>query len=452
MRGVLTSPFLGWLLVGICCGICTAGEAGGNGAKAGAEAGARTVQGASGDEIAWGSDYAVAMESARRRATMMVVAFGDSASDAWKPFASVVEEDPLVRRKLRHAVCVRLPVDASIQSGGKPVVLLEHPAFAGLSGRPGIAILDFVISQAERKGQVVRTVAMAQGRVLRRGDFDALPDPGPVSTRVPAAEIAGQEDYEQARQAAQRQGKMLLIYFRRGDGGGGCREFEEQTLADTEVRAALGSYVVVRVPDDGKVSIDGRPRVLLEEGAFAEMAGLPGIAVVDYGDPASDHYGQVVSAFPFLKGRAYGVFEMLQILNLPPGTLTQRTLIYAVRTHPDHPASTDGVLDANLTHEAESHSRYQASIRLQGHHRWETRFHRINRKLPRGLLACEVCAESWPGENLLEAAIDCVHSWRLSSGHWSAVRSREPFFGYDMKRGSNGIWYATGIFGRRHSP
>jgi hypothetical protein len=29
------------------------------------------------------------------------------------------------------------------------------------------------------------------------------------------------------------------------------------------------------------------------------------------------------------------------------------------------------------------------------------------------------------------------------------VRSRHPLFGYDIKRGQNGIWYATGIFGRR---
>ncbi|HJT35965.1 MAG TPA: hypothetical protein VJ783_28310, partial [Pirellulales bacterium] len=40
-----------------------------------------------------------------------------------------------------------------------------------------------------------------------------------------------------------------------------------------------------------------------------------------------------------------------------------------------------------------------------------------------------------------------VDSWRHSSGHWSAVYHRQPRFGYDMKRGVNGIWYATGLFG-----
>ena len=119
---------------------------------------------------------------------------------------------------------------------------------------------------------------------------------------------------------------------------------------------------------------------------------------------------------------------MAVILDLPPGTLTQRTLIYAVRIHPDKPASTSGQSDADLLEEAQSHSQYQADIRLQGHHFWESRFHRIIARLPGGLTAREVCAESWPGDNLVEAAIECVRCWRLSDGHWSAVAGRQPLF------------------------
>jgi hypothetical protein len=136
---------------------------------------------------------------------------------------------------------------------------------------------------------------------------------------------------------------------------------------------------------------------------------------------------------------------MAVILTLPPGTLTQRTLIYAVRTHPEKPASADGELSPYLLEETRDHSQYQADIRLQGHHFWESRFHRVMSRL-NGSSAREVCAESWPGQNLVDAAEECVHSWRQSSGHWSAVRSPQRSFGYDMKRGSNGIWYATGIF------
>jgi hypothetical protein len=129
--------------------------------------------------------------------------------------------------------------------------------------------------------------------------------------------------------------------------------------------------------------------------------------------------------------------------------LTQRTLILAVRIHPEGPSSTDGVFLTTLAKESESHARHQAQINLQGHHNWESRFHRISARLPGGHSAQEVCAESWPRMGLIAAALDCVHSWRQSSGHWSAVLSRHSYFGYDMKRGSNGVWYATGIFSTR---
>jgi hypothetical protein len=100
-------------------------------------------------------------------------------------------------------------------------------------------------------------------------------------------------------------------------------------------------------------------------------------------------------------------------------------------------------------HEAASHARHQASLDLQGHHQWDQRFHSISAQLPAGLIAQEICAESWPGQPLVAAAQECVHSWRQSQGHWNAVRTRHPLFGYDMQRGASGVWYATGIFGRR---
>lgn len=141
--------------------------------------------------------------------------------------------------------------------------------------------------------------------------------------------------------------------------------------------------------------------------------------------------------------------EQLEIIrNLPPGTPTQQAIIYAIRTHPDAPASTNGTFDPMLAKEAERHSLHQARIQSQGHHNWDRRFRRINAALPAGMTATEVCAESWPGQTLAEAAAECVNSWRQSPGHWAAVSTACPLYGYDMKRGRNGVWYATGIFGQ----
>lgn len=255
--------------------------------------------------------------------------------------------------------------------------------------------------------------------------------------------------YAEAVEVAQREAKMLLIWFQKPGGCRLCDEFSRKTLSDPEVAAKLKDWVKVKLPLDAAIQNESGTIVLLEHATFAEMLGRPGLAILDFVHKDARYFGSVVSTFPFISDRAYTAGEMLVILDLPPGTLTQRTLIYAVRTHPDRPASTQGKLDPILIKEASLQAGYQARIREQGHQNWDSRFHRINAKLPPGVTASEVCAESWPGEHLLEAAIECVRCWRLSSGHWEAVRARHPVYGYDMKRGSNGIWYATGIFGGR---
>jgi len=273
---------------------------------------------------------------------------------------------------------------------------------------------------------------------------DSLPD-GALS------EAAWHTSYAKAMQEAKDQKKMLLIYFESPDEKADtrCRRFRQEVLSDATVIAKMRDYVRLRMPTDATIRSGGKDVRVLKHPAFREMLGRPGLAIIDYASEGKSYYGRVVSTFPLADNLHYSPDRVKVILGLPPGTLTQRTLIYAVRIHPDGPRSTHGQLSETLLHEARSHSEHQADIQLQGHHNWESRFHQINRRLPRGLMAVEVCAESWPGENLVEAAIECVRCWRFSSGHWSAVRAHHPRFGYDMRRGRNGIWYATGIFGRR---
>jgi hypothetical protein len=269
-----------------------------------------------------------------------------------------------------------------------------------------------------------------------------------LAATASAAPQTWQTDYAQAMAQAKRESKMFLILFCAAGDASRCDCLADGVLDDAKVSAKLDGFVRLRLPLDATIRKNGKPLVLIEHPVFREMLGRQGIAIIDYAHKDAAYYDTVVSCFPMLRDEPYSADKVLVMLNLPPGTLTQRTLIYAVRIHPEHPASTAGELDSNLAQEAESHSIYQARIRLQGHHNWETRFQRISRRL-RGLTASEVCAESWPGEGLLQAAIECVRCWRLSSGHWSAVRARQRCYGYDMRRGSNGIWYATGIFGGR---
>jgi hypothetical protein len=287
-----------------------------------------------------------------------------------------------------------------------------------------------------------------------------------------APRVPWRTNYRRAYAAAKREGKLLLVYFYRDGKDSACERFEREALADPGVRKKLQKYVCVKTPVDEKIGDsmevkekpkgDSRifadhasmvpeksgqsPTRRIDHEAFREMLGRPGIAIVDFRSKDPTIAGRVVSEFPLTEKLWYSPEKMRVILELPQGTLTQRTIIFAVRTHPDRPASADGKPDPYLLKEAADQAQYQARICVQGHQRWGQRFARIGARL-RGCAPREVCAESWPDENLVEAAVECVRCWRLSSGHWSAVRSRHRRFGYDMKRGRNGVWYATGIVG-----
>jgi hypothetical protein len=258
------------------------------------------------------------------------------------------------------------------------------------------------------------------------------------------------EDYQLGLATAAHRSQFALVWFYDAAAGERNSRFESDVLSQSLIADAIAERcVAVKLPIGAKSASEDSPLKLLDYPAFADMHHSPGLAMIDMTDADSPLFRQVVSVYPFTRGEI-SAERLAVLLALPQGTLTQRTLMFAVRTHPERPRSTEGKVSSLLLRETESHAAHQARITLQGHHNWETRFHAINARLPGGLLAREVCAESWPGQNLIEAAEECVHSWRQSSGHWEAVRSKHELFGYDMKLGRNGVWYATGIFGSRN--
>jgi hypothetical protein len=254
--------------------------------------------------------------------------------------------------------------------------------------------------------------------------------------------------YEPAYLAAARERKMLVVYFAPEQDEWSRQEFERVTLADPNITEWLKRYVAVRIPQSSPHIHGPEFGALLSDPAFVEMKRRPGFAIVDLVGDRPDLFGYVTFVRPFRPNEPCAPFELATILNLPRATLTQRSMIYAVRMHPEQPQSARANASPYLLDQAARQSQYQASIQLQGHHNWDTRFHQISGSLGSVYSAQEVVAESWGWEEtILDAAKECVHSWRQSPGHWSAVRAPHTFYGYDMKRGGNGKYYGTGIFG-----
>lgn len=366
----------------------------------------------------WLDRYDVAVHRAIDESKLLMLVFYDAKdADSFGPLDRAVDADPALAEALGQCVCARLPLSATQTPDPASGRLTDHPAFGKLEGRPGMVVLDFAHADAPYYGRPVSVIAPLDAQSLTADvlkNVVALPA-GNLAQRtrayesrrsVPAA-FQWLDDYGLAYHRARRDGKMLLVYFQKPGSPDGER-FERETLGDADVQQGMAPFVCVRLTTDAVLPESDPPVRILAHRSFQEMLDREGVAVVDLEHKDASYYGQVVSTFPLLKQHWYTPARMKTILDLPPGTLTQRTMIYAVRVHPERPASTQGAINTNLLSEAEKHSAYQARIRLQGHHAWGTRFQRILTRLPGGLTPTEVCAESWPGERLLEAALDCV--------------------------------------------
>jgi len=108
--------------------------------------------------------------------------------------------------------------------------------------------------------------------------------------------------------------------------------------------------------------------------------------------------------------------------------------------------SLQGKQHPTLQKMAEEHAAYQARVHRQGHQGWGGRYSRLQVALPDCNSFKEVANQSWPGQDQTDAAKEAYHSWRQSSGHWSAVNGHCRYWGYAMVLGSNGTWYMCAIF------
>jgi len=248
------------------------------------------------------------------------------------------------------------------------------------------------------------------------------------------------DDYATALAAAGERGVMLLVSIEPT-----ARRQDNDRVAERLVASSLRERFTAG--GDGwvfcRLGMEEGGRELVQSPALSELRRGPGIFVID--QTPGRWRGRVVSVLPRTPGRYYqfAAADLELLPSLPHGSLTQRSLILAVRRHPARPLSTCGNSDESLAAAAAAHAAHQARLRRQGHHGWEARSQQFAGG--RGG-ASEVCAESWPDQDLLDSCVDCVACWRQSAGHWQAVSSPQAAYGYDISRGANGIWYATGIF------
>jgi hypothetical protein len=159
-----------------------------------------------------------------------------------------------------------------------------------------------------------------------------------LTTLLPAP-VHFHKDYYPAYVEARKSGKMLLVDFGTG--------FDFKTLD----QKSLERYVICQVPVDYSLKIDGKQARLIDAPAFTCLQQQAGIAVVDLQNKS--HFRETVSVLPQRYAAAYYVGALL---DLPAGSLTQRTLTWAFRVHQERPPCTNGTADPTMMEHADHHS------------------------------------------------------------------------------------------------
>lgn len=251
-------------------------------------------------------------------------------------------------------------------------------------------------------------------------------------------------DYYEAQVAAEKRYQNLLINFTDNSAESQDLSTHLHTLV---LYKHLKFYTTAELPTTTTITYGDAEHQLIKEDFAKYLYGQPGIVIINYSNPEDPTYNYSVSAIParYLNTQD----KILKLLQLPEGSITQRTMIWALRTHPARPQSVNGPQNNYLRTETALAAQYQAQIGQQGHHNWNARFARISNRIPG--LAKEIVSETWPGRNrLVPAALDLVNSWyeadrHQAVGHWGVAMRRTQAYSYDMAYGSNGLWYSSGI-------
>lgn len=253
---------------------------------------------------------------------------------------------------------------------------------------------------------------------------------GAASLRA-AEPLDWHDDYFTAYSQAEQEGKLLFIFFRDEKQPLVADSYQHTVLTDEILTEPLAKVVRVVVPTD--IRIPETNELLLEHPAFAHQAQRQGIAILDLTDPQSNLYGTVISAHPFKSGRHLTARSTKIVLELPRGTITQRSIIYAARVHPRRPAGAQGRATVKLLTFAKDHSHTMARSSSMYHSNYG---------------GMEIVANIGPQGTIIDTAKSLINMWYHSPAHWNILSGKHGGFGLDMQRSRNGHWYATGVFGR----
>ncbi len=279
---------------------------------------------------------------------------------------------------------------------------------------------------------------------------DSLEQPGIAS---PAEPLSWHNDYLAAYVEASQEKRYLLMLFRESIAGGEPLATTDTVFAPS-IRPMLEQFSRVELPLNAAMPVlsskanDSQngdlPNLLLKHRSFRHLGMQPGIAIVDLTDPTSTNHARVVSVLRLPGNGQFNDDDLMLALNLPKGSIGQRTLLFAIRsTVPDSSLSMRE-FSPTLIELAHRNSRYMAQAGQVGSFDEDTRNQRIVQDFGPQAELKELVFATDSETTIREAAFQAVTNWIETSESFDVLDAPVTAMGMDMFQNSeSGRWFVT---------
>lgn len=292
-----------------------------------------------------------------------------------------------------------------------------------------------VDSKPALKTQVASQPAQLSGRLESPEG-----EPQPPTT---VGALTWHQDYQTAYQQAIQQRQRLLVVFRDTIDPDSINS-PSTGLAGPELTPLLTDFVRLAMPANTTIPGQEGGTLLLEHRAFRHLNVQPGIVIVDLTDPESAWYGRVVSALPQPPGGRYTAELVQPFLDLPPGTVTHRSLLFAMRNaNPQSQFAAIVGLDT-LNRLADRNCRFMAQYGQTGAFDAAHRQSVIETEFGPDAQVRELTFATDDNRTIQDAAILAVESWIADRDNFRMLNGAVDAYGLEMfQTPDSGRWFVT---------
>lgn len=371
-----------------------------------------------------------------------------------KPSLPIVKADKFPQDKTARAPGLPEVLSEPLVAESDPATPVETPVETKERATEDVAMLAENGAAATSDTEPVAKPDISKPDIPEAGPSVALTEPveEPASAD-PVESLSWHSDYLAAYVEASQEKRFLLMLFRENVVGGEPLASADEIFAPS-MRPMLEQFSRVELPLNAAMpNLSGNvnnspenelPNLLLKHRSFRHLGMQPGIAVVDLTDPASPNHARVVSVIPLPEGGQFNGEDLMLALNLPKGAISQRTLLFAIRsTVPDSSLSMREFSPA-LIELAHRNSRYMANAGQTGSFDQENRRQRIEEEFGQQAELKELVFATESEATIHDAALQAVTSWISNSESFEILDAPATAMGMDMFQDSeSGRWFVT---------